>query len=244
MRKTICAAALFAIALPMGAFAQESQSNDAVVEGAAQAVAEAAEDAMEAAELAGIAPPAAYSTGHRRSNDETDPRFETYIDSLFVQIDYPHAAFVAGEEGVVDVELTVDSEGNATGCKVVRKSDFPRLDAATCPHVLKRATFKPAEDKDGNPVVGTMIDRVHWRAREQDLNSFSLHVAFTQTETGETEDCELISFTGKAPKGMPIDEPCKGFATGSALFRDEDGVPVRKRVEVKIGAEVSDLPTD
>ncbi len=225
MRKTTYFTALFVIALPATAYAQQSTAEEAV-----EAVIEAASQAVDETAAASY------------KNDE--PRFKGYIEPRFVQIDYPVESVLAGQEARVEFRVDVDRDGNATACEVTGPSEFERLNEETCPHVLRRGAFIAGEDDEGNPVAGTLVDRVYWRIREPDMDAFSIRFAFTQTETGEMIDCELISFSGAAPQGLETSDPCRGFGSETTLYRDEHGAPVRKRLEVTFDVKVSDLVSD
>lgn len=63
--------------------------------------------------------------------------------------DYPPASVRAREEGTVRYVVDVGPDGRATGCTVTRSSGFKRLDAATCPIMLKRGIFFAATDNMG-----------------------------------------------------------------------------------------------
>ena len=55
----------------------------------------------------------------------------------------------------VTIALTVDTGGRPTACRVVKASPFPDTDAITCRLAMERFRFRPATDRDGNPVIAT-----------------------------------------------------------------------------------------
>jgi periplasmic protein TonB len=61
------------------------------------------------------------------------------------------------------IALTVGTDGRATACRIVRASPFPETDAITCRLALERFRFRPAIDRDGNPVVATYGWRQEFR---------------------------------------------------------------------------------
>jgi len=63
----------------------------------------------------------------------------------------------------VTIALTVDADGKPTACRVVKSSPFPESDALTCRLALERFRFRPATDRDGNPVASTYGWRQEFR---------------------------------------------------------------------------------
>jgi TonB family protein len=74
-----------------------------------------------------------------------DPRL------LFSTDDYPAEALKRKEEGTVQAELTIGTDGHVKACKILRSST-PTLDTATCNILMARAKFIPAKDSNGNAV--------------------------------------------------------------------------------------------
>ena len=66
--------------------------------------------------------------------------------------DYPHSARLAKAGGSVSVLFTVDKNGRVGGCRPVRSSGNPDLDATTCRLIEQRFVYKPATDAQGRPV--------------------------------------------------------------------------------------------
>lgn len=63
----------------------------------------------------------------------------------------------------VTIALTVNPEGRPIACRIAKSSPFPETDAITCRLAMERFRFRPATDRDGNPVTATY----GWR---QDFN--------------------------------------------------------------------------
>jgi len=74
------------------------------------------------------------------------------LRTLFSADDYPAEAQQNGEEGTVQVALTVDVNGKVSGCTVIRSSSYASLDRATCNILQRRARFVPARDAAGRPI--------------------------------------------------------------------------------------------
>lgn len=56
---------------------------------------------------------------------------------------YPARAIAAREEGAVGFQVTIDSKGLVTQCKVTHSSGHPLLDQETCNLITLHAQFKP-----------------------------------------------------------------------------------------------------
>lgn len=76
--------------------------------------------------------------------------------------DYPRDASRAGITGSVTATLDITADGRVAGCKVVRSSGSPSLDATTCRLIGQRFRFEPARDAAGNPAPGTAGWRQDW----------------------------------------------------------------------------------
>lgn len=63
----------------------------------------------------------------------------------------------------VTIALTVGPDGKPTACRVVRASPLPETDAITCRLAMERFRFRPATDRDGNPVSATYGWRQEFR---------------------------------------------------------------------------------
>ena len=65
--------------------------------------------------------------------------------------DYPPIALSLRQQGKVDIEYTIDTNGDVSDCVVTISSHIPRLDDAACTIVEDRWKFRPAI-RDGKPV--------------------------------------------------------------------------------------------
>lgn len=72
--------------------------------------------------------------------------------------DYPTGALRKGQRAAVQFRLDVDSTGKATGCHVLQNGNADEFERKVCSKMLKRAAFRPALDKAGNPV------RAYWKS--------------------------------------------------------------------------------
>lgn len=74
-----------------------------------------------------------------------------------------------GDQGTVNVRISVDSSGHVYRCEITSSSKSAGLDEATCKGAW-RSRFKPARDEHGKPIVGDMSVSLHWinrNAREK-----------------------------------------------------------------------------
>jgi protein TonB len=94
--------------------------------------------------------------------DYTPPR---HIKGRIKDSDYPPGAAEAGVGGTVEVRYTVETNGRATHCIIVRSSGNAELDAATCRIIQDRFRYAPSRDEDGNPVRSGIIENHTWVAR-------------------------------------------------------------------------------
>ena len=78
------------------------------------------------------------------------------LRSLFNGSDYPPEAARNHWQGEVRAELTVDTAGRVSACKIIQSSGYQVLDDATCKILSERARFEPARDSLGNAVVDEM----------------------------------------------------------------------------------------
>lgn len=65
----------------------------------------------------------------------------------------------------VTVYMTVNADGRASGCRVVRPSPDPEADAIVCRLAEQRFLFRPARDGEGKPVAATYGWRQEWFQR-------------------------------------------------------------------------------
>lgn len=77
------------------------------------------------------------------------------------------AGFIKGKDGVelqgtVGFRANIDSEGKFLSCEVTRSSGIPELDRYTCDVVSRYTAWRPAKDRNGNPVNGAYESAVRW----------------------------------------------------------------------------------
>ena len=81
------------------------------------------------------------------------------------QSDYPSSAAANHAEGISKIKVTVETNGLASHCEVVKSSGFDDLDQAACTALLARARFRPATDAAGMPIVKTWSQSINWHRR-------------------------------------------------------------------------------
>ncbi|THD36735.1 MAG: TonB family protein [Sphingomonas sp.] len=94
------------------------------------------------------------ATGKNKSAPATSA---TSLATWFPQSSYPAEAKRAHQQGRVVVELTIDTSGIPTACKVVTSSNVASLDAVTCQLAIANGRFSPAKGADGRPIEGTYV---------------------------------------------------------------------------------------
>lgn len=62
----------------------------------------------------------------------------------------------------VIVKMTVGTDGRASNCSIYRASPDSEADMITCRLVVERLRFKPAVDRNGNPVAAPFYWRQRW----------------------------------------------------------------------------------
>lgn len=185
-------------------------------------------------------------------------------DDAFKRIDpvahYPAAARAAREEGVVHMELDIDSAGRVAGCKVNESSLSATLDDAACALMRSEGKFLPALDSVGTPTKGVVAAKFRWSlpqdAAEGDAaaaippaTAFPLGKPGSATMTvllgadGRVMDCRFAN-TGKfgaPPNGLT---PCDMFGSQTRFtpFIDASGKKVAKRVILRSELTVEDAP--
>jgi protein TonB len=68
----------------------------------------------------------------------------------------------AGIGGTVTVGYTVETNGRATGCHIVRSSGNADLDQGTCRLIEQRYRFRPATDAQGRPARSEETEDQEW----------------------------------------------------------------------------------
>lgn len=82
--------------------------------------------------------------------------------------DYPEAARAVGAHGAVQVRYTVQVNGRAVNCRILRSSGNTAIDETTCRLIQERFRFKPAKNERGRPVQADLVERHEWMMREED----------------------------------------------------------------------------
>jgi len=178
--------------------------------------------------------------------DPDAPRLINWREARPNQADYPAKAWLEGAEGTVGYQINVDAEGKATRCFVDSSSGEPALDKATCAILMARAQFEPRRNEQGEAVAGIYKRGHRWRIREPEVpGTFRFEATFVLDETGRARDCEVSALDGSLPdelRRMAEKNACPfGQRRATAPYRDENGVPIAKRVTVKFAAQVSDV---
>ncbi|SOB80752.1 TonB family C-terminal domain-containing protein [Sphingomonas guangdongensis] len=97
------------------------------------------------------------------SKDRARPAEPVGNPAMWVSADdYPPAAIRGGEEGRVQVVLTVDRTGRVGGCDVKAPSGSALLDQAMSSVLTRRARFRPALGDDGKPTEGRYERTMIW----------------------------------------------------------------------------------
>ncbi|WP_108791156.1 hypothetical protein [Erythrobacter sp. Alg231-14] len=66
--------------------------------------------------------------------------------------------------------LTVDAEGNATGCELTETFRMRRVSDSLCAVLMEHHTFEPAHDESGTPVAGEYSARLAYAEMYERLN--------------------------------------------------------------------------
>lgn len=151
--------------------------------------------------------------------------------------DYPAIALRQNWTGITAFRLTIGLSGFVVGCDITRTSGYAVLDQTTCTLITQRASFRPARDAQGKPVVGYYSSRVRWELPTLDNpfaspdGSFSpvaITWRFFIEPDGSTSDCVVSdgnTMMQTAESGSPCDPEFH-----YKPFTDANGKPVRKRV--------------
>jgi protein TonB len=90
-----------------------------------------------------------------------------HIHGRIGNADYPEAAKAAGAQGGLWVRYTVQVNGRATNCRVLRSSGNAALDATTCRLIQERFVFRPAKDERGRPFPADLVEEHEWIMNEK-----------------------------------------------------------------------------
>lgn len=195
-------------------------------------------------------PPAiSISPNPPRPRYPSEPRLINYRDGLPTQTDYPISSWQNDSEGTVRCSVDVDADGKPTECIIVSSSGDAALDAKTCEVVMERAEFSPAMEDADTPVAGSLTRSYRWRKREPELPTMSVTFRYLHGADGSSKECELLKLEGDVPERIRKDierdmmdgTGCpRGFSTRGVPYRNEDGVPVAKRVTVSFDVKVEE----
>lgn len=194
----------------------------------------AADDAIDVADTAGdkSAEPD-YSFG-------PNPMFDRWTP--FLGADYPPQAYLQHQEGRVLYRIDVDAQGRATNCTLTEGTGYPLLDNATCPVLMRDASFEPALDHNGNPVSGTFDGTAVWQIVDPGIQNMVLEVQYHVNDEGTVQDCRIIAAAGTPPDGF-AQNPCP-LQDRAGPYRDAQGNPVPRDVRIKVVVEVTDPSSD
>lgn len=76
--------------------------------------------------------------------------------------DYPDIATRQRRGGATTILWTIETNGKARDCRVIKPSGWVDLDRAACAAIQQRARYKPAMDQNGMPVVSHKARKVSW----------------------------------------------------------------------------------
>ena len=65
--------------------------------------------------------------------------------------DYPAQSLKRQSVGVTNILFRIGTDGRLSDCRLLESSGDPDLDQATCSLFLKRGSFKPARNRNGDP---------------------------------------------------------------------------------------------
>lgn len=75
---------------------------------------------------------------------------------------YPRDAFIAGAQGTAYGRIHITADGVVSDCVIVISSGNSSLDKASCEQATKATKFRPALDKNGQPVASDQIFTQRW----------------------------------------------------------------------------------
>ncbi|CAA9485087.1 MAG: hypothetical protein AVDCRST_MAG91-226 [uncultured Sphingomonadaceae bacterium] len=84
------------------------------------------------------------------------------VSGGFTARDYERASRGAQLSGTVFVRYSVGADGRVGGCTVTRSSGHGGLDDATCRIIEQRFRYRPARDRQGNPVADVVNTNFTW----------------------------------------------------------------------------------
>lgn len=162
--------------------------------------------------------------------------------------DYPRDALRTEQQGTVRFRLTVDPQGRVADCSVTGSSGVVSLDETTCRLMRERALFRSARDTAGKPTVGFYSNSVRWLIPETSVppprvpppEAGGFTISFVVERDGTTTGCEVTG-SGFPEQGLDPLTLCPGDGEFQP-YKDENGIPVRKRLTTTMRIDVADLP--
>lgn len=100
------------------------------------------------------------------SPGERDPTPRLPPANWVSSFDYPSVALRSQLSGRAAFRLVVDRYGFPRECVITETSGHQVLDDATCKTVMRRASFYPARDAEGNATTGSYAQAVRWMVPE------------------------------------------------------------------------------
>lgn len=80
-----------------------------------------------------------------------------------VSSDYPMNMLSAGQPAIVEFRLSVGADGIPTACHIQSTTRPKEFDDAVCKSVMRRASFDPALDAEGNPLASYYRNTVRFQ---------------------------------------------------------------------------------
>ncbi|WP_264446014.1 energy transducer TonB [Novosphingobium sp. JCM 18896] len=82
--------------------------------------------------------------------------------------DLPDGLLAPGSEASVGVRYVVEVDGHVSNCRATESSGYPQIDWTACRLIEQRFRYKPARDREGNPVRSAVVETHSWYIREED----------------------------------------------------------------------------
>lgn len=89
------------------------------------------------------------------------PKATVSPELWFSRIDLAKAA--GANSTMTTFDVSIDDEGRAVGCEIVRRSGVEAIDRRICLAVVAKARFSPAKDVAGNRVAAVIRERLIWK---------------------------------------------------------------------------------
>lgn len=80
--------------------------------------------------------------------------------------DFPDDLIGPGQQASVGVRYTIETDGNVSGCSVLRSSGFTQVDALACRLIMQRFRYRPATNRAGQPVRAIITESHTWYNRD------------------------------------------------------------------------------